>query len=249
LDAKEGELAALKLAVTEAEKADGGSNTAGLKTTFDEKLAEATGAWAAAAKARAAVEAEPVVGADGLPAAGSADYVAATGLAMAADIARAAYDDALLACKTAAWQKYRDALAAADAQRTDAITALRAMLKERAAEAPKYVDGAGEKGARCEKALSRGNQGGRAPRAALSTCKNETDCCGAAKKADKATGLLVTVEVCWPKDSKTYDYQPARAPMAVKMPDPEPWAFACIEGAKKLAAATAAVATAAYMMA
>jgi len=238
-------LAGKAQAVADAEKADGGTGTAALKTTFNEALAAADGAWAAAAAARAAVEDEPAAGL----AADSDEYKAATGLAMAADNARAAYDAALLACKTAAWQKYRDALQAADAARGRDIAALRALLKQRAADAPKYVDGAGEKGARCEKGLSRGDQGGRAPRAALSTCKDEADCCGAAKKADQATGLLVTVEVCWPKESKTYDYQPARAPMAVTMPATEEWAFACIEGAKKLAAATAAVATAAYMMA
>jgi hypothetical protein len=60
----------------------------------------------------------------------------------------------------------------------------------------------------------------------------------------------MTVEVCWAKTDKKYKYQPPRGPMATTMPaTQDDWDFACIEGAKNLVAATAALATAAYMMA
>lgn len=170
-----------------------------------------------------------------------------TGEQAKVDAAKADLAAKLLACKNTKWDTYKGNLGKAVAKRKVDIDKITTLLKDRAAAAPKYVDGAGAKGARCEKAMTSGSMG---PRRGAKTCTAETDCCGAAKKLDAATGLLMTVEVCWTKTEKKYTYQPPRQPMQLEMPATETdWTFACIEGAQKLVAASAALATAAYMMA
>jgi hypothetical protein len=59
----------------------------------------------------------------------------------------------------------------------------------------------------------------------------------------------MTVETCQAVGTTTYDYVPARAPMATTAPTAVSYDFVCIEGAKKLAAAASALATAVYMLA
>jgi len=157
-------------------------------------------------------------------------------------------DKAIQTCKETKWDAYKATLSAAESAREKDITTITTLLKDRKAKAPKYEKGAGAKGARCDKAMTQGSAG---PKRGAGTCQTpETNCCGAAKKLDAVTGLLMTVEVCWPKADKKYKYQPPRGPMATTMPaTQDDWDFACIEGAKNLVAATAALATAAYMMA
>lgn len=121
----------------------------------------------------------------------------------------------------------------------------------------------GTVGARCEKALSNGTF---RPARGETTCKGTEEaplCCGASRvwmaagvSADQAAGVVAqadamwrTIETCGPADATTYDYQPARAPMATTMPAKVSVGFTCIEGAKKLAAAASAVAAAVYMLA
>lgn len=172
---------------------------------------------------------------------------AATGKQKLVDDATMAVNVALSKCKVVKWDLYKAALAKAETQRGKDIDTIKALLKARKTAEPAVVKGAGAKGARCEKAMTSGSAG---PRRGAMTCTADTDCCGAAKKPDAATGLLMTVEVCWPKTEKKYKYQPARGPMQLTMPaTQDDWTFACIEGAQKLVAASAALATAAYMMA
>merc|ERR1711934_841191 len=157
-------------------------------------------------------------------------------------------DTAIQACKETKWDAYKATLAKAESDREKDITTITALLKDNKTKKPAVDKGAGAKGARCEKALTQGASG---PKRGAGTCQTpETNCCGAAKKLDAVTGLLMTVEVCWPKADKKYKYQPPRGPRKTTMPATEDnWDFACIEGAQKLVAATAALATAAYMMA
>lgn len=157
-------------------------------------------------------------------------------------------DKAIQTCKETKWDAYKATLAKAESDREKDITTITTLLKANKAAKPGVDKGAGAKGARCEKALTQGASG---PKRSAATCQTpETNCCGAAKKLDAVTGLLMTVEVCWPKAEKKYKYQPPRGPMKTTMPATEDdWDFACIEGAQKLVAATAALATAAYMMA
>jgi len=108
----------------------------------------------------------------------------------------------------------------------------------------------GTAGARCEKALSNGTY---RPARGETTCTGEELCCGAARvwmeSGTTADAGWRTVETCQKNTDTTYSYQPPRAPMATAMPGRESVAFACIEGAKKLAAAASAVAAAVYMLA
>jgi len=229
-DAKKAYDAAKKLA-TEKKAAAKATVTAitELRTAATKAATATTTAADDAAKARVIVDA------------------ATTGKQAVVDAAVKTLAEKVLACKEKKWDTYKSNLTKAEAQRDTDITAIKKLLKDRADAAPKYVKGAGAKGARCEKAMTAGSMG---PRRGAQTCTAETDCCGAAKKLDATTGLLMTVEVCWPKTEKKYKYQPPRAPMQLKMPATEDdWTFACIEGAQKLVAASAALATAAYMMA
>merc|ERR1711981_1319763 len=169
----------------------------------------------------------------------------ATVVLKAADVAakQVLLDKAIQTCKETKWDAYKATLVKAESDREKDITTITTLLKANKAAKPKV-----DKGARCEKALTQGAAG---PKRGAGTCSTpETNCCGAAKKLDAVTGLLMTVEVCWPKADKKYKYQPPRGPMKTTMPATEDdWDFACIEGAQKLVAATAALATAAYMMA
>merc|ERR1719321_1172554 len=107
----------------------------------------------------------------------------------------------------------------------------------------------GTAGARCEKALSNGTY--RPARGEL-TC-SEGLCCGSARvwmeSGTTADAGWLTIESCQALDATSYSYQPARAPMATAMPTKISADFACIEGAKALAAAASAVAAAVYMLA
>jgi len=61
--------------------------------------------------------------------------------------------------------------------------------------------------------------------------------------------VMMTVETCQAEGSESYEYVPPRAPMATAAPTAETVDFVCITGAKKLAAAASALATAVYMLA
>lgn len=67
--------------------------------------------------------------------------------------------------------------------------------------------------------------------------------------AGTADAMWRTIETCQKADAVSYNYQPARSPLAITMPATQDVAFTCIEGAKKLAAAASAVAAAVYMLA
>lgn len=43
-----------------------------------------------------------------------------------------------------------------------------------------------------------------------------------------SNGAWMTIETCGAADQKTYEYQPPRSPLALKMPTKEPYTFACI---------------------
>lgn len=108
----------------------------------------------------------------------------------------------------------------------------------------------GTAGARCEKALSNGDD--RPARNAETVCDTGL-CCGAARipmtSGTTADAGWRTVETCQALATKTYEYRPARDPMATALPAKKSVAFACIEGAKTLAAAATAAAAAVYMLA
>lgn len=106
-------------------------------------------------------------------------------------------------------------------------------------------------GARCEKALSNGTQ--RPGRVDAITC-GEGNCCGAARVwmaagPGTANAMWRTIETCQLATDTSFNYQPARSPLATSMPGKETVTFTCIEGAKKLAAAASAAAAALYMLA
>lgn len=156
--------------------------------------------------------------------------------------------DAVLACQTAAFDDYWTALQAEKLARQNDLTAIKAML-----EALPAPPAAGAAGSRCEKALSNGTWRPSRVQGEASLVCDEGLCCGAARVplalgTDDA-GAWRTVETCQPEDATSYDYQPARAPMALTMPDTIPVPFQCIEGAQKLAAAASALAAAVYMLA
>lgn len=131
--------------------------------------------------------------------------------------------------------------------RETALTDIKAML-----EALPEEPAPGTEGSRCEKALSNGTY---RPKRTEETCggKDSGLCCGAARiwmasgTTDKAGWR--TIETCQNAEATEYTYQPPRAPMATVMPATEPYPFACIEGAKALAAAASAAAAAVYMLA
>jgi len=160
--------------------------------------------------------------------------------------------DAVLACQIAAYDDYREALETAMVQRAADLKEIKDMLD--AVEVP----AAGKAGARCEKAPSNGTW---RPKRGETTC-DEGLCCGAARvwmaagAADESGTLgpaadagWRTIETCQLETATAYDYQPPRAPMAIKMPDTVSVDFMCIDGAHKLAAAASAVAAAVYMLA
>ena len=157
--------------------------------------------------------------------------------------AKVAQEEATLNCQVAAYDAYRTTLETAMVDRAAALKAIKAELEKETIPNP------GTAGARCEKALSNGTW---RPARGEQTCE-EGLCCGAARiwmsSGSTEDAAWRTVETCQALDATTYSYRPARAPMATELPDMESVAFACIEGAHKLAAAASAVAAAVYMLA
>lgn len=155
--------------------------------------------------------------------------------------------DTTLACQVAAYDKYRQVLDEALQTREEDLATIKAMLEDLATEpAP------GTAGSRCEKALSNGTY---RPKRGEETCggKDSGLCCGGARvwmKSGTTEGAgWRTIETCQLDTTETYAYQPPREPMSIQMPATESVAFACIEGAKALAAAASAAAAAVYMLA
>lgn len=148
-----------------------------------------------------------------------------------------------VACKVENYDLYLRTLQLAEQQREDDLDDILALVTE----AEEDAVAAGAAGSRCEKALSNGTF---RPRRGESTC-NEGLCCGAARipVADTDKNVMMTIETCQAEGTDSYEYVPPRAPMATEPPAAETVAFVCIEGAKKLAAATSALATAVYMLA
>lgn len=108
----------------------------------------------------------------------------------------------------------------------------------------------GTEGARCEKALSNGTF---RPARGAGTCEGENVCCGAARvpiTVGKLSEGWMTIETCGSNAAGTkYQYSPPRPPMQTTATTAVPYDFTCIAGAKKLAAAAGALATAVYMLA
>jgi hypothetical protein len=151
-----------------------------------------------------------------------------------------------MACQLEAYDTYRSALEDELLARAAALTTIKGLLEaaKKAAPAP------GQAGARCEKALSNGTF---RPARGEETCA-EGLCCGAARVwmsagAGEENAAWRTVETCQPIETQKFEYQPPRAPMATAMPAKVEVDFACIEGAKQLAAAASALAAAVYMLA
>jgi len=146
---------------------------------------------------------------------------------------------AIVACKVENYDAYTETLQLAVQAREDDLDDILALVTEAEEDAP----AAGAAGSRCEKALSNGTF---RPTRGETTC-NEGLCCGAARIPQG--DVMMTIETCQAVDATTYDYVPPRAPMATAAPAAETVDFVCIEGAKKLAAAASALATAVYMLA
>jgi len=148
-------------------------------------------------------------------------------------------------CMVKAYDTYRGELDVAIGARDDKIIAIEALLQKQ----KKAEKKPGEIGARCEKALSNGTW---RPSRGEETC-GEGNCCGAARvwmgSGVTSNAAWRTIETCQTETTETYTYQPPRGPMDVEMPATESAAFACVEGAKTLAAAASAVAAAVYMLA
>lgn len=155
--------------------------------------------------------------------------------------------DETLACQVAAYDKYRQVLDEALQTREDNLATIKNMLEGLDTEAAP-----GTAGSRCEKALSNGTY---RPKRGEETCggKDSGLCCGGARvwmKSGTTEGAgWRTIETCQLDTTETYAYQPPREPMSVTMPTPISTPFACIEGAKALAAAASAAAAAVYMLA
>lgn len=150
----------------------------------------------------------------------------------------------VLLCQTKAFDAYKDTLDKAVIARNAKLDTIEKLLKGQTKPA------AGAIGARCEKALSNGTF--RPKRDEFGGC-GEGNCCGAAR-VWMVAGVTTdaawrTIETCQKADLKKYAYQPPRAPLATTMPTTVEVDFACITGAKTLAAAASAVAAAVYMLA
>jgi len=160
--------------------------------------------------------------------------------------AQKALASTIQSCQTKAFDKYKATLDAAIAARKTKLDTIETLLKGQTTPAPGTI------GARCEKALSNGTF--RKARDEFGGC-GTGNCCGAARVwmnvGVETTEDVAwrTIETCQKADAKTYDYQPPRAPLATVMPAVKSVDFACIEGAKTLAAAASAVAAAVYMLA
>jgi len=146
---------------------------------------------------------------------------------------------AIVACKVENYDNYMETLQLAEQKREDDLDDILALVTAAEEDAP----AAGAAGSRCEKALSNGTF---RPQRGETTC-NEGLCCGAARIPQG--DVMMTIETCQAEGTTEYSYVAPRAPMATTAPDAETVDFVCIEGAKKLAAAASALATAVYMLA
>lgn len=169
---------------------------------------------------------------------------------LALDEAQSALDAAVLACQVLQFDEYREALEQRLLERRELLGELKTALEAEAAAAP----APGEAGSRCEKALSNGTWRPGDRRGEAGECA-EGLCCGAARvwmdigDAGQEEAAWRTIETCQSEEATTYDYQPPRESLAVALPAVQQVPFACIEGAKKLAAAAAAAADALYSLA
>jgi hypothetical protein len=155
------------------------------------------------------------------------------------EAAMAVHLAAIVACKVENYDAYTETLQLAQQQREDDLDDILALVTEAEEDEP----AAGAAGSRCEKAMSNGTF---RPVRGEGTC-NEGLCCGAARIP--MGDVTMTIETCQAIADTSYSYVPARAPMATEPPAAETVDFVCIEGAKKLAAAASALATAVYMLA
>lgn len=153
---------------------------------------------------------------------------------------------AITACEALAYDAYAAALVTAKDDRAAKIAKIEKLIDtaEEAAPAAKAAD------SRCELAPSNGTmRPGRFQGAENYVCAAEL-CCGAAvvPMPGQATTTM-TVETCQPVAAETYAWRPPRAPLATEWPEKISVPFACIDGAKKLAAAVSALAATVYMLA
>lgn len=146
---------------------------------------------------------------------------------------------AIVACKVENYDAYLTTLQLAQTQREDDLDDILALVTAEEEAEPE----AGAAGSRCEKAMSNGTF---RPQRGETTC-NEGLCCGAARILED--NVLMTIETCQAEGTTEYSYVAPRAPMATTAPTAVKVDFVCIEGAKKLAAAASALATAVYMLA
>jgi len=182
-------------------------------------------------------------------------------------------EDDIEACQIKQYDIYRKTLEKQLAKRRQTLKDISAEL---AKQGPKK---AGTAGARCEKAPSQGRGlnpritnvqavDGKVPEGSMAVAGAVCEmglCCGAARiwmtSGVTPQAAWKTIETCQPTGTKTYNYVRARLPMEVAVPNAadlataadktsrQTVAFTCIEGAQRLAAATAALATAVYMLA
>lgn len=146
---------------------------------------------------------------------------------------------AIVECKVENYDAYTETLQLAQQQREDDLDDILALVTEAEEDEP----AAGAAGSRCEKALSNGTF---RPQRGEGTC-NEGLCCGAARIPQG--NVMMTIETCQAEGTTEYSYVAPREPMATTAPAAVKVDFVCIEGAKKLAAAASALATAVYMLA
>jgi hypothetical protein len=145
----------------------------------------------------------------------------------------------IVACKVENYDLYLTTLQLAEQQREDDLEEILALVTDAEAD----VAEAGAANSRCEKAMSNGTF---RPQRGETTC-NEGLCCGAARIPDG--NVMMTIETCQAEGTTEYSYVAPRLPMATTAPTAETVDFVCIEGAKKLAAAASALATAVFMLA
>jgi len=174
---------------------------------------------------------------------------------------QAEYNKLQQACYTAAFDAYAATLKKALTDRKDNLVKIKALLEKNQKDKPAF----GKENSRCEKALSNGTL---RPKRELDATKPgavcEKDLCCAAAKVPLASGVATTagkgsakagfriIETCQKAASSgtgKYSYTPPRAPLATANPTPTTHTYTCIEGAKHLAAAATAAATALYMLA
>lgn len=148
----------------------------------------------------------------------------------------------IAACEAKKYDEYAAALVTAQETRESNLAAIERLIETAETNAP----AAGAAGYRCEKAVSFGTQ---RPARGETTCAAEL-CCGAARiPLPGQSSTTLTVETCQPLATTTFDWTPPRQAMAVVPTAAVNGPFACIDGARKLAAAASVLATAVYMLA